>query len=42
VTAFFRDLLDHPIALGTVHNIVQESQVQQLIIARNMLHKKAI
>ncbi len=28
VIAFFRDLLDQPIALGTVHNIVQEAVVE--------------
>ena len=28
VLAFFRDLLDQPIALGTVHNIVQEAVVE--------------
>ncbi len=28
VIAFFHDLLDHPIALGTVHNIVQQAVVE--------------
>jgi len=28
VIAFFRDLLDQPIALGTVHNIVQQAVVE--------------
>ncbi len=36
VIAFFRDLLDQPIALGTVHNIVQQAVVDnEIAVARD-------